>query len=281
MTWRQILSVVVFLGGSSLTLACEAVSHANDYATAGAVQACGEGTLFCNGACVAEDGKNCGACGSTCEATQVCSAGTCGSSCTGGTTQCGSSCVDLQNDPKNCGQCGGFADAGACNVCVEGHCQASCGSLSQCGSTCVDFATDPLNCGGCAGAGGKRCVLRQVCAGGDCKDPCVGSLAACPSGCVDIENDPNNCGKCAGICPTPSNGVAVCSAEKCGVSCPLNYTVCLQALGSGTGSGTLACINVRSNDANNCGGCNVLCRAGGVGANGGTKLGVCVEGVCT
>ncbi|MEO8875831.1 MAG: hypothetical protein ABI461_09610, partial [Polyangiaceae bacterium] len=94
--WRRFLLTALLVSAGTIALACDSVTHANDYGTsAGSVDTCGSaGTLLCNGACIAEDQKNCGGCGVSCEAAQVCSDGKCGSQCNGGTTQCGSNCVD-------------------------------------------------------------------------------------------------------------------------------------------------------------------------------------------
>src|SRR5215472_15920333 len=136
---HRIASILFFALLASFALACEAISHANDFGTSSAVDSCGTGTLFCNGTCVAEDQKNCGSCGATCEPTQVCSNGTCGSECTGGTTLCNNLCVDTKSDPKNCGRCGGPVDGGACPFCENSKCVAKC-SLPQknCGGSCID-----------------------------------------------------------------------------------------------------------------------------------------------
>ncbi|HEX7663594.1 MAG TPA: hypothetical protein VF407_03745 [Polyangiaceae bacterium] len=280
MTWRRLVSVVLFFGGSGLALACEAVSHANDYQTQGAIQTCGEGTLFCNGACVAEDIQNCGSCGATCEPTQVCSEGKCGSSCTGGTTQCTDSsgksvCVDTQNDPKNCGRCGGFPDAGVCTVCVQGTCQASCGNLSQCGSACSDLTSDPLNCGTC----GKQCGQDQVCAGGVCGVSC-GSLDTCDKACVSLKTDAQHCGSCSNKCNKPDNGVAVCVQSICRASCFSGFTTCGQ--GVTPGPGDQSCVNIAT-DPNNCGHCGVVCPPlpNGPGGVNGETTGICINGACS
>lgn len=269
MTWRQVLSVALFFGGSGLALACEAVSHANDYETATSTL-CGENALFCNGACVGQDSNNCGACGVTCAPTQVCSEGTCGSSCTGGTTLCGSSCVDVQNDPKNCGQCGGFPDAGVCTVCIEGQCASSCGNLTQCGTTCVDTMNDGENCGAC----GKGCKKDEVCAGGSCGLSC-GSLTRCANSCVDTQTDTANCSGCGNRCNKPATGLAVCIAGFCRVTCPVGLTTCGTAGVPGS-PGDQSCVAIAT-DNNNCGGCGIKCNPN-LGTGQGTTI--CQNGLC-
>src|SRR3954447_10730887 len=57
---------------------------------------CAGSYLDCQGSCIDPnvDPRNCGACGRACGLDEVCFAGKCGVACLGGTTQCGSRCVD-------------------------------------------------------------------------------------------------------------------------------------------------------------------------------------------
>ena len=77
-------------------------------------------------------------------------------------TNCGGSCVDLNDDPLNCGSCG--------NVCVSGSCLPGNGKgtcdcpspYTQCGPECVDTYADAAHCGGCdieCGAPTPNCDL--------------------------------------------------------------------------------------------------------------------------
>jgi hypothetical protein len=60
---------------------------------------------------------------------------------------CGSTCVDLQNDPANCGQCGNACDMDAGQGCRDGLCCAAGDTI--CNGACSNLNTDPMNCGAC------------------------------------------------------------------------------------------------------------------------------------
>jgi hypothetical protein len=88
--------------------------------------------------------------------------GTCGAVCLG-STLCGSSCVETQNDPANCGACNNVCPAG--QVCSMGTCGVDClGGSTLCGSSCVETQTDPNHCGGC----NTVCPAGETCSGGTC-----------------------------------------------------------------------------------------------------------------
>lgn len=89
--------------------------------------ACSSVFLDCNGelpdGCevnATTDPLNCGTCGHACEPGEICAQGTCELDCGGGTTKCGSACVDTNTDEANCGECD-KACAGGQN-CVGGLC---------------------------------------------------------------------------------------------------------------------------------------------------------------
>jgi len=268
--WRKAVLTIALLSVGAL--ACEAVTHANDYGTASSgVAECGNGgTIFCGGQCIAQDAKNCGGCGVPCEATQVCSNGVCGSQCSGGTTQCGDLCVDTQNDPANCGRCGGTPDAGPCPFCQDGVCQSVCPAPSLvCGTECVDVTSDPKNCKTC----GHKCGNDSpVCNNGKCDIGC-GTETLCPTGgCADVENDPNNCNGCGNKCPGPldlSTGVAACVAHTCYVACKEGLTYCVDQV---QGHTIDTCVDLTSNVLN-CGECGNSCLKAGTSAS-------CSNGKC-
>jgi hypothetical protein len=100
--------------------------------------------------------------------------GTFGCLCPDGETYCGSSCVQLDDDPFNCGGCNN-----RCPGVNLPHYSASC-SFGVCGGKCqdgfadcdhdfdngceVDTRVDNRNCGGC----GRACLPDQVCFQGTC-----------------------------------------------------------------------------------------------------------------
>jgi hypothetical protein len=175
--------------------------------------------------------------------------------CTGGTTLCGSECVDTTLDPGNCGGCANVPNAGdhicaSGEVCSSGSCGIECtGGTTLCGSECVDTTLDPGNCGGCANvpnAGDHICAAGEVCSSGSCGVSCGGGTTLCGTECVDISIDPGNCGGCAND-PNPGDNICgageVCSAGGCDVSCGGGTTLC----------GT-ECVDTNF-DPGNCGGC--------------------------
>ncbi|KAK5653024.1 hypothetical protein OQA88_9310 [Cercophora sp. LCS_1] len=61
------------------------------------------------------DDNNCGGCGTMCGANSKCRSGKCGCP----RDQCGSTCLDLRNNPNNCGKCGAACDP---KFCIDGSC---------------------------------------------------------------------------------------------------------------------------------------------------------------
>ncbi|MEO9234664.1 MAG: hypothetical protein ABI421_15080 [Polyangiaceae bacterium] len=268
---------------ATLVVACEAISHANDYGTASeSINNCAAGTLPCGGSCVPEDALNCGSCGVACSAAQVCSGHACSAGCTDGTTLCNGKCVDTQTDNKNCGQCGGPEDAGvACTVCVQGQCAASCDDgFSQCGTTCVNTSNDPSNCGVC----GKTCASNDVCGNGSCGGSC-GSFTDCSGSCVDLKTDATNCGTCKNRCTKPAGltGAAVCLTTtisgnvitSCHAACTVGLTTCGSPGTPADPQGAETCVNLAT-DVNNCGVCENVCPK----VLGQTSATTCAGGVC-
>lgn len=122
-------------------------------------EACGGG-ICCGGACVPEDGNNCGGCGVRCGAGESCSGGSCrcGGAVCGGVSPacCGGSCSDLDSDYLNCGGCGAprcgdqFGDciSGSCVCGTDGRCPGGSVTCCRCGpggmgSYCAPLGTCP------------------------------------------------------------------------------------------------------------------------------------------
>jgi hypothetical protein len=89
--------------------------------------------------------------------------------CGGGTSICGTTCVDVQTSIDHCGACG--VRCAGTSSCVGGRCVSTApGCVSEqtlCSGKCVDLMTDSSNCGAC----GKAC-------GGDAGAACTSG--ACP-----------------------------------------------------------------------------------------------------
>jgi hypothetical protein len=88
---------------------------------------------------------------------------------------CGSTCVDLADNPNDCGTCskacGLLTILGLSNSsCQSGGCVTKCsGNLTKCSvglnlGACADTTTDPANCGAC----GTVCAPGQGCLSGKC-----------------------------------------------------------------------------------------------------------------
>jgi len=172
-----------------------------------------------------------------------------GGGCTGGTIDCGGTCVDARFDPSNCGACGTMCGMG--EACLTGTCtpQGSCtGALVECGGTCADPRNDPANCGSC----GTVCGMGEVCNSGSCSSACGLGTEACDGRCADTQVDPNNCGGCGTMCGAGE----VCSMGTCALNCAGGTVEC-------GGS----CVDVQAN-VNHCGMCDNACLAGTACADG-------------
>lgn len=129
---------------------------------------------------------DCGACGNACAVGYVCNATTKPAACAldcGGSTACGSTCVDTQTNPANCGACGNACTGGnATWKCGSGNCQVTacdagfgdCTAQSGCET---DLNTSSAHCGAC----GKTCA--GPCVAGVC-DPIVDVAPGVSHTCV-------------------------------------------------------------------------------------------------
>jgi mannan endo-1,4-beta-mannosidase len=90
--------------------------------------------------------------------------------CSAGLTRCGTTCLDLANDPQNCGACGTPCGAGL--FCSLGACASSCAAgLTQCGASCADLTSSAAHCGAC----NVVCSAGQTCSAGACLGGTAGS----------------------------------------------------------------------------------------------------------
>jgi hypothetical protein len=172
---------------------------------------------------------------------------------------CGSSCVDLGQNPADCGACGASCVSGICapgNVCLPppgtdaGSCPVACTAAQSCvGTTCVDNAC------------GAFFDLCQNTDGGDIGVCCPDIFG--DSICADVSFDPSNCGGCGLTCPLGqgcTNGACsgsqgTCGAGTVGMYCDFDagptYLCCPGR----------NCTDVRT-DILNCGGCSIECPDG-------------------
>ena len=194
--------------------------------------------------------QDCGACGKACNPGEFCDAGSCAAACPPNKQQCGSSCIDTQNDVLHCGACDSpcQAVANALSVCALGECGLAChsGFLNCDGKRetgCeVNSKFDPKHCGAC----GNACQSGELCNAGTCELSCGGGTTECGGMCVDLKTDEANCGACAKACADGQN----CVGGQCKLSC-----------GGGTIECNGMCVDTKV-DPNNCGTCGNVCDPG-------------------
>ncbi|MBL8604041.1 MAG: hypothetical protein JNK72_19090 [Myxococcales bacterium] len=265
--------------------------------------ACNEGFADCDGdamnGCEVELGtsaRHCGACNNACvtpNATAACARGACAvGTCDTGFGDCDTMAAtgcetDLRSSVAHCGACGTAcpAPANGAAVCADGACGlgacnagfANCDGMAANGCE-ANIQTSAQHCGGC----GMACAPANAagtCMGGVC------AVAQCNAGFADCDNNPANgcevdtrvslghCGACGTVCPTPSNGSAVCRAGVCGVG------TCGAGFGDCDGNAANGCETQLGTDVANCGACMNRCATPANGApvcaNGSCGLGTC------
>ena len=158
---------------------------------------------------------HCGDCATQCAQYQQCVQGQCVLDCAqNNMTQCGSACIDTQNDPAinaatgnvalNCGACGQACPSDKF-MCSQGTCVCKESLGTRCGDKCVDLQTNPAFCGACD----NPCTTGYGCVNGACV--CSATSTQCAGGCYDTTSDANHCGDCNTVCASSQ----ACTAGKC------------------------------------------------------------------
>jgi hypothetical protein len=205
-----------------------------------------------------------------------------GGDCAAGYTQCGLSCVDLENDPSNCGACGHACPAGV--ACVDGTCGGTAldgamladaegsedGSLGDAfvipdGEICDTSDPGRISCrprprpdGASDGDGSEEGSAEDATSGdgnpnaGDGTTTTDGSAsdATLADACAPPYDTPASCGSCGNVCVAPAS---VCDPEDGGFQCA---DLCSPPLTDCSGE----CVDLTS-DPNNCGSCGNRCQS--------------------
>ena len=251
----------------------------------------------CNGVSINlyTDNDNCGTCGYTCSSKgegYTCVNGMCVSA-DKSKVLCKGEFINPENDPRYCGAKGDCSDTdrtsmdykgmvceGATPLCSNGRCANACvGGQIVCEGRCVDPQTDMNFCGATGNCkdenAGEKCTDGRFCSGALCATSCQEGLFLCDDKCVDGTSNPYYCGVTSD-CTEANNGTKcedtqVCVSGKCEYnSCKEPETLCSTTAGN-------RCINIQSDDADNCGSCGYKCSEHPVAnatANG------CAKGVC-
>ncbi|MEZ4409626.1 MAG: hypothetical protein R3A52_24610, partial [Polyangiales bacterium] len=198
-----------------------------------------------------------------------------GPMCTGGTTDCGGTCVDTQTSTDHCGACNNACPTG--QMCAAGTCALSCAApLTVCGAgammSCYDTATSTEHCGACGNACPTRANSAPSCTAGACGVTCNTGFGDCNAmsadGCeVDTRSDVANCGACGNACASPAGASATCTSSACGYACNTGRADCNTTASDG-------CEVDTTSSAANCGMCGNACPGGA------HATGVCTSSAC-
>ena len=238
------------------------------------------------------DNANCGKCGYKCGNGTTCSNGVC-IVADKSKVLCNGEFINPENDPRYCGARGDCKDdnpvswnyrgiicQGATPVCSNGRCVSACvGGQIVCDGRCVDPQTDMNYCGArgdCIGFNaGEKCANGRFCSGAVCTTSCQAGLFLCDNKCVDGTTNPYYCGVTSDC--TESNKGTKCEDTQVCISGKCEYNSCQEPEILCSTIGGNRCINIQSDDADNCGACGYKCTDHPVAfasANG------CVAGVC-
>lgn len=174
--------------------------------------------------------------------------------CSGGLTDCGGICVDLQADVDHCGDCSDPCGVG--EVCSAGDCALTCADgLVDCGGGCIDPDASREFCGAsgdCMAANaGTTCADGFVCSAGDCALSCQDGLLDCDGVCVDPATSESFCGA-MGDCAGTNAGEACTANELC------DDGLCCGALEDNCNG---ACADLDTSE-DHCGQCGMSCDPG-------------------
>ena len=251
----------------------------------------------CNGVSINlyTDNDNCGTCGYTCSSKgegYTCVNGMCVSA-DKSKVLCKGEFINPENDPRYCGAKGdcsdtdrtsmdysGMACVGATPLCSNGRCANACvGGQIVCDGRCVDPQTDMNFCGATGNCKdenvGEKCTDGRFCSGALCATSCQAGLFLCDDKCVDGMTNPYYCGVTSD-CTETNNGTKCEDTQVC-VSGKCEYNSCKEPETLCSTTGGNQCINIESDDADNCGSCGYKCSEHPVAnatANG------CAKGVC-
>lgn len=238
------------------------------------------------------DNANCGKCGYKCGNGTTCSNGVC-IVADKSKVLCNGEFINPENDPRYCGASGDCKDdnpvswnyrgricQGATPVCSSGRCVSACvGGQIVCDGRCVDPQTDMNYCGATGNCkdenAGERCTDGRICSGAVCTTSCQAGLFLCDNKCVDGTTNPYYCGVTSDC--TESNKGTKCEDTQVCVGGKCEYNSCQEPEILCSTIGGNRCINIQSDDADNCGTCGYKCAEHPVAnatANG------CAKGVC-
>jgi len=232
------------------------------------------------------DVSNCGSCGSACSSsngTRSCAAGSCGIACNAGYGNCdgdarSNGCeTDITSNVSNCGGCGSFCSSN--NVtpfCTSGNCTGSCNAgWANCDADLrsngceTNIGSSIANCGGCGITCSGNNTTTISCSGGVCNGACAAGWSDCNGskqidGCeTNTSTSTANCGGCGIVCSNNHVAATSCVGSVCNGACSAGFADCNNNKQSD------GCEINTQTDANNCGGCGIICPSG-----------VCTNSVC-